>query len=205
MNQPSAIRRCHCFAALSAMAIMIRAGSRALGMTAMGLARLKYGWTNLSRRPYGASTIGMCASPPVRSSAMPRNGSPRRLQPLAQSTMIALAGVHSSGCWGLVMLDSEGRSIASIAIGSLLRDKCYGAFDPVGEISPVQRRISSAWRVTPVFGTTRTDGRSGLISVLGGKGRFEDAKGDGIVSGARVGPPGADANVYFDLVINVKK
>src|SRR5215471_21650408 len=43
------------------MAIMIRAGSRALRMTATapGLARLKYGSTNSSRRPFGASTIGI--------------------------------------------------------------------------------------------------------------------------------------------------
>jgi hypothetical protein len=51
-----------------------------------------------------------------------------------------------------------------------------------------------------------TDGTSaGPVSVLGGKGRFEGAKGDGTVTGVRVGPPGPDANAYFDLVINVKK
>ena len=54
-------------------------------------------------------------------------------------------------------------------------------------------------------GSTKPDGTTGSVSVMGGKGRFEGAKGDGSVSGARVGPPGADANVYFDLVINIKK
>jgi hypothetical protein len=52
----------------------------------------------------------------------------------------------------------------------------------------------------------KADGTSaGPVSVLGGKGRFEGAKGDGTVSGARVGPVGTDANAYFDLVINIKK
>jgi hypothetical protein len=43
------------------MAVMMRAGSRALRTTttASGFARLKYGSTNSSRRPFGASTIGM--------------------------------------------------------------------------------------------------------------------------------------------------
>src|SRR5215471_9045435 len=53
--------RCHRFATLSPMAVMMRAGSRALRMTTTrsGLARSKYGSTNSSRRPFGASTIGM--------------------------------------------------------------------------------------------------------------------------------------------------
>src|SRR5260221_698112 len=53
--------RCHRLATLSPMAVMMRAGSRALRMTtiASGLARSKYGSTKSSRRPFGASTIGM--------------------------------------------------------------------------------------------------------------------------------------------------
>src|SRR5580704_6908804 len=47
-------------AALSPTAIMIRAGSRAFStaMTSSGLAPLKYGSTNSSRRPFGASRTG---------------------------------------------------------------------------------------------------------------------------------------------------
>jgi hypothetical protein len=55
-------------------------------------------------------------------------------------------------------------------------------------------------------GSNKSDGTyAGSVSVMGGKGRFEGAKGDGTVSGTRVGPVGTDANAYFDLVINIKK
>jgi hypothetical protein len=45
----------------------------------------------------------------------------------------------------------------------------------------------------------------GAITVLSGKGRFEGAKGDGTVSGMRIGPVETGADSYGDLVINVKK
>jgi hypothetical protein len=45
----------------------------------------------------------------------------------------------------------------------------------------------------------------GPISVLGGTGRFGGAKGDGTGSGARLTPLAAGADVYLDMVINVKK
>ena len=58
-------------------------------------------------------------------------------------------------------------------------------------------------------GSTKPDGTTSLftgsVSVLGGKGRFEGAKGDGTLSGARVGPLETGADQYGDLVINVKK
>ena len=63
---------------------------------------------------------------------------------------------------------------------------------------------SVLWYKAPV--SAKSDGTSaGSVSVMAGKGRFEGAKGDGTVSGARVGPPGTNANAYFDLVINIKK
>jgi len=43
------------------------------------------------------------------------------------------------------------------------------------------------------------------VIVLGGKGRFEGAKGDGTGSGARLTPLAAGAELYIDSVINVKK
>ncbi len=46
---------------------------------------------------------------------------------------------------------------------------------------------------------------TGSVSVLGGKGRFEGAKGDGALSGVRVAPLETGADQYGDLVINVKK
>jgi hypothetical protein len=58
-------------------------------------------------------------------------------------------------------------------------------------------------------GTTTVDGTTsvfnGTVTVLGGKGKYEGAKGDGTVSGARLVPLAAGADLYNDLVINVKK
>ncbi len=45
----------------------------------------------------------------------------------------------------------------------------------------------------------------GTVTVLGGKGRFEGAKGDGTVTGARLAPLASGADLYNDMVINVKK
>jgi hypothetical protein len=45
----------------------------------------------------------------------------------------------------------------------------------------------------------------GTITVLSGKGRFEGAKGDGTVSGTRLTPLAAGAELYNDIVINLKK
>jgi hypothetical protein len=45
----------------------------------------------------------------------------------------------------------------------------------------------------------------GTISVVGGKGRFEDAKGEGTASGVRLAPLATGADLYLDVVINVKK
>jgi hypothetical protein len=43
------------------------------------------------------------------------------------------------------------------------------------------------------------------VSVLRGTGRFEGAKGEGALSGARLTPLAAGAELYNDVVINVKK
>jgi hypothetical protein len=47
--------------------------------------------------------------------------------------------------------------------------------------------------------------RKQIIAPLGGKGRFEGAKGDGTVSGARLTPLAAGAELYNDIAINLKK
>jgi hypothetical protein len=56
---------------------------------------------------------------------------------------------------------------------------------------------------------TRVDGTKsifeGTITVLGGKGRFAGAKGDGTFTGARTVPLASGADLYFDYVINLKK
>src|SRR5262249_30213113 len=59
------------------------------------------------------------------------------------------------------------------------------------------------------FGKTTVDGSTsnfdGTVTVVGGKGRFEGAKGDGTFTGARLSPLAVGADLYIDLVINVKK
>jgi hypothetical protein len=58
-------------------------------------------------------------------------------------------------------------------------------------------------------GTTTVEGTTsvfkGTVTVLGGKGKFEGAKGDGTVTGARLVPLAAGADLYNDLVINLTK
>jgi hypothetical protein len=45
----------------------------------------------------------------------------------------------------------------------------------------------------------------GTLTVVGGKGRYAGASGDGIFSGARVAPLATGADVYLDFTVNVKK
>jgi hypothetical protein len=58
-------------------------------------------------------------------------------------------------------------------------------------------------------GTTTVEGTisrfQGTVTVLGGKGKYEGAKGDGTISGERIVPLAAGADLYQDLVVNVKK
>jgi hypothetical protein len=62
---------------------------------------------------------------------------------------------------------------------------------------------------TKAVSTTKVEGAKslfqGTLTVLGGKGRYEGAKGDGSVTGARIVPLATGADLYNDLVINVKK
>jgi hypothetical protein len=46
---------------------------------------------------------------------------------------------------------------------------------------------------------------TGPITVIGGKGRFEGAKGDRTVSGARISPVETGGDNFGELVINIKK
>lgn len=45
----------------------------------------------------------------------------------------------------------------------------------------------------------------GTLTVVGGKGRYAGASGDGIFSGARLAPLATGADVYLDVTVNVKK
>jgi hypothetical protein len=58
-------------------------------------------------------------------------------------------------------------------------------------------------------GTAAADGARtilrGTIAVLGGKGRFAGAKGEGGFNGARLAPLASGADLFLDQMINVKK
>ena len=58
-------------------------------------------------------------------------------------------------------------------------------------------------------GTTTVDGgisrSEGTVTVLGGKGKYEGAKGDGTSTGVRVPGLATGVDRYDDLVINIKK
>jgi hypothetical protein len=45
----------------------------------------------------------------------------------------------------------------------------------------------------------------GTLTVVGGKGKYAGASGDGTLSGARVAPLATGADVYLDFTVNVKK
>jgi hypothetical protein len=59
-------------------------------------------------------------------------------------------------------------------------------------------------------GAAKLDGTTTIfpeapLSVLRGTGRFEGAKGDGTLTGARLTPLAVGAELYADVVINLKK
>ena len=60
-----------------------------------------------------------------------------------------------------------------------------------------------------VLGTTTAGQQStykGTITVIGGKGRFAGAKGDGTMAGARLAPlPGVSAQLFTDYALNIKQ
>jgi hypothetical protein len=63
---------------------------------------------------------------------------------------------------------------------------------------------------TKQLGATTTEGQQstfkGTITIIGGKGRFAGAKGDGTFTGGRLQPqPGAGAHLYADATLNIKK
>lgn len=45
----------------------------------------------------------------------------------------------------------------------------------------------------------------GTLTVVGGKGRFEDAKGDGTLTGTRYTPLSVGADLVSDYTINLRK
>jgi hypothetical protein len=87
-------------------------------------------------------------------------------------------------------------------------DYIKGAGTNLGYVNLTLKDGSVLWY--KFTGTAKPDGTTTIfpeapISVLGGKGRFEGAKGDGTYSGTRLTPLATGADVYNDVVINVKK
>ena len=58
-------------------------------------------------------------------------------------------------------------------------------------------------------GTTKVEGTKSMLqgtaTVIGGKGRYEGAEGEGTWEGARIGSPAAGAIGYIDNVFNIRK
>ncbi|SHN78003.1 hypothetical protein [Bradyrhizobium erythrophlei] len=59
-------------------------------------------------------------------------------------------------------------------------------------------------------GTAQPDGTTTIfpetaVSVLRGTGRFEGAKGDGTLSGMRISPLAVGADLYVDVIVNLRK
>jgi hypothetical protein len=46
---------------------------------------------------------------------------------------------------------------------------------------------------------------TGTITIVGGRGRFERAKGDGSITGERLQTLAAGAELYVDVTLNIKK
>lgn len=84
----------------------------------------------------------------------------------------------------------KGAGTYSIYFNVTLRDGSSLWFKAVGPSKPE--------------GTTTVFPETG-VTILRGTGRFEGAKGDGTLSGARLGQLATGAELYNDVVLNVKK
>jgi hypothetical protein len=90
----------------------------------------------------------------------------------------------------------------------------FGTSDVVNGSGPVNGYMnlkfndgSELW--TKYTGTVKVDGnhvpRKGTFTVIGGKGRYAEAQGDGTWEGDGAQVSGTDAVNYIDSVINIKK
>jgi hypothetical protein len=104
--------------------------------------------------------------------------------------------------------------IVSLPDGSTATSYFTGAFEYTKGAGPVSTYMnvtyedgSALWLKT--MGTAAVDGTKtvfrGTLNVLGGKGRYAGATGDGSFSGARTVPLAAGADLYLDLTVNVTK
>jgi hypothetical protein len=105
--------------------------------------------------------------------------------------------------------------LASLPDGSVATDNLFATVDYVKGSGPIVTYGTVAFGdgsvlFTKFNGMGTTDGTKtsfkGTLTILGGKGRYEGAKGDGTAVGARIAPqPAAGAQLYNDIVLNIKK
>jgi hypothetical protein len=112
----------------------------------------------------------------------------------------------------VAVIRSEG--VASFSNGSVAVDIFTGTLDYTKGSGPavVYDEITfsdGAALFLKLTGMTTAEGpRStfkNAITIIGGKGRFAGAKGDGTLTGARLAPqPGVGAQLYGDITLNIK-
>lgn len=116
---------------------------------------------------------------------------------------------------GHIVAVTSASGVASFQDGSLAVDNFTGTLDYTkgsGTFMDYNDITFSDGSVLFVkqLGTTTTEGQQstfkGTITIIGGKGRFAGAKGDGTFAGGRLQPqPGAGAHLYSDAILNIKK
>ena len=112
---------------------------------------------------------------------------------------------HTKGLFVLFASFQDGSTATATFVGTI--DYVKGSGTNATYNSLTFDDGSVLWYKTTGMATvdgTRTLVR-GSIAVLGGKGRFAGAKGDGGFTGARIVPLAAGADLFLDQMINVKK
>jgi hypothetical protein len=112
----------------------------------------------------------------------------------------------------VAVIRSEG--VASFSDGSVAVDNFTGTLDytkgsgPVVVYNDITFSDGSALFLKLTGMTTAEGPRStfkNAITIIGGKGRFAGAKGDGTLTGARLAPqPGVGVQLYGDVTLNIK-
>jgi hypothetical protein len=113
----------------------------------------------------------------------------------------------------VAVIRNEG--VASFPDGSTAIDNFAGTIDYTKGSGPAitygdMTFSDGSMLFTKSIGTTTTEGQQttfkGTTTIIGGKGRFAGAKGDGTFTGGRLQPqPGAGAHLYADVTLNIKK
>jgi hypothetical protein len=130
--------------------------------------------------------------------------------------------MHSSNAQTIDVGDVDGHilgvarfsGIVSLPDGSTATSYFTGAFEYTKGAGPVSTYLNVSYEDGSVLwlktaGTAVAEGTKtifkGTVNVLGGKGKYVGATGDGSYSGARTVPLAAGADLYLDVTVNVKK